>query len=286
MTGEYERMMTDRAWKRLHERLSCDGLLAGNGTYPPHVARMWLRLAGIAAVLTAIATLGWWTTRQPAGSATRHMHVIHNDENGSTLVSMLEDGTVVYLAGETSIRYPNRFDEDRREITLRGDAFFDINSNRAHPFIVDTEPATVEVQGTAFGIRNSSNSAFSLTVQQGEVKVTLKKTRLTAFVKAGQTVWLQAGRLLSTDDGAPAGDALMQQRIHFKDERLADVAHILNRHIRPARIEIDPELADLRLTVAFAGNDAHTMAHLICLALGLRHVQSEQTIYIQPDTDN
>jgi ferric-dicitrate binding protein FerR (iron transport regulator) len=283
MTGEYERMMTDRAWNRLHERLSSDGLLAGDGTSPPPAVRRWPRLAGIAAVLAAVAALGWWTaTRQP-GSAARDMRVIHNDESGSTLVSMLEDGSVVYLSGETSIRYPTRFDEDRREITLRGDAFFDIHSNRARPFVIDTEPATVEVQGTAFGIRNSHRSAFSLSVRQGEVRVTLKKNRLTALVKAGQTVWLQDGRLLPANGLAPADDALLQ-RIHFKDERLADVVHILNRHTRPVRIEIDPELADLRLTVAFAGDDAHTMAHLICLALGLRHVQSEQTIYIQPDT--
>jgi ferric-dicitrate binding protein FerR (iron transport regulator) len=278
-------MMTDRAWDSLHERLSRDGLLPATPTSPPSVTRTWLRPAGIAAMLAIVAMLGWRAMRQQDGT-THDMRVMHNEESGSTLVSMLEDGSVVYLSGETSIRYPHRFDEGRREITLRGDAFFDINSNHERPFVIDTEPATVEVSGTAFGIRNSDHQTFALTVRQGEVRVTLKKNRQTALVQAGRTARLQAGRLILTDSGAQAADDDLMQRIHFKDERLVDVAHILNRHTRPVQIEIDPELADRRLTVAFAGDDAHTMARLICLALGLRLSQSGQTIYIQPDASD
>ncbi|MDR1331259.1 MAG: FecR domain-containing protein [Tannerella sp.] len=284
MTREKETNITDRAWDSLCERLTRDGLLATARDARPPTPRARHRMAGLAAALALLALTAWWTARH-AGDAARDMRILHNDESGSTLISMLEDGSVVYLAGETSIRYPDRFDRARREISLRGDAFFDISRNPERPFFVDAGPARVEVLGTVFAIRSSDPAAFSLSVRRGEVRVTLKNSGRTVRAQAGHTVQLQAGNLtLAGNADTTALDALLR-RIHFKDERLADVVHILNRHTRTVRIEVAREVADMRLTVAFADDDAETMARLICLALNLRHSQREQTIYIAGTDD-
>jgi len=274
MTPKKEPTLTDRAWDSLYGRLESDGLLTNHHTSRPALA--WRRIA-VAAVIALAAALAWRTAQQPA--ATTDMLVLHNEASESTLVTMLEDGTVVYLAGETSIRYPTHFGDDKREILLRGDAFFDINRRPDCPFLIDAGQVRVEVLGTAFGIRNGNRPAFSLSVERGEVKVTLKRNNQTVHVKAGRRVSLQSGKLqpAAADDATPDNRL---QRIHFKDERLADVVHIINMNARPVRLEVAPEVADRRLTVAFDGDDPEMMAQLICLALDLHPTKRDRTIRI------
>jgi ferric-dicitrate binding protein FerR (iron transport regulator) len=286
MTREYEQAATDRAWKNLYEKLSREENFPAPAVHTPpsRAAHTWRRAASSAAILLIAAALGWRTMRHDAGT-TPEMRVLSNEESGSTLVSTLEDGSVVYLSAETSIRYPNRFRDDKREISLRGDAFFDVDGNRSRPFLVDTETATIEVRGTAFGIRDGGKSTFVLAVRQGEVKATLKKNNRSLYVKAGHAVRLHADNLQPTDgDDAKTPDD-HPRRIRFKDERLADVVRILNKYARSAQIEIAPELADMRLTVALDDDDADTIARLVCLALDLQYAQSGQTIYIRPYTN-
>ncbi|MDR1406413.1 MAG: FecR domain-containing protein [Tannerella sp.] len=278
--------MTDRAWDTLCERLTRDSLLTSACSVArPSALPAWCLAAGIAAVLAVAAVVGWRLTPDAGNAMPQYMHVLHNEARSSTLVSMLEDGSVVYLSGETSIRYPAHFGEDRREIALQGNAFFDINRSPECPFFVDTEPVRVEVLGTAFGIQHSERSDFSLSVRRGEVRVTLKKNNRTLRVKAGHTVRLEANGLQLTEDDSTTVNAHLHH-IHFKDERLADVVHILNRHTPSLQIEVAPELSDIRLTVAFDDDDPETMVHLICLALDLRHSQHDRTVYIFPGTND
>ncbi len=63
---------------------------------------------------------------------------------------ILSDGTVVKLGPGSKLTYPSKFVGKNREITLDGQAFFDINKDPAHPFIVHTNSMDVEALGTAF----------------------------------------------------------------------------------------------------------------------------------------
>ena len=72
-----------------------------------------------------------------------------NSETATTLVTTLEDGSVVYLAGNTSLKFPEHFSSDRREVSLQGNALFEVAGNRKRPFVIETEDTRIEVLGTA-----------------------------------------------------------------------------------------------------------------------------------------
>jgi len=93
---------------------------------------------------------------------------------GSKSKVTLTDGTVVTLNADTKITYDKSFGNETREITLVGEAFFDVKHDADRPFIIHTGKADVKVLGTAFNVRNYPNdNVFETSLIRGKVEVTL-----------------------------------------------------------------------------------------------------------------
>lgn len=267
---------TDQAWSRLYCRLEKDGLLAtGKAT------RHSLRRTAIKWTAAAILLLGLYLSanyfNQPDPAAHRNLLTRQNMET-TTLATTLEDGSIVYLAGNAAIHYPEHFQPDKREISLRGNALFDIAGNRKRPFLIETEDTRIEVLGTAFNVKSDGSQPFELSVQRGMVKVTLKKSNQDVFVKAGETVTLASRKLRVGPTDNPDQFAQYIRQIRFKDERLADILRIINLHTNDIRLQTIPSLEDRKLTVTFSDNTPETMAELICAALNLQASRDKNVI--------
>lgn len=65
---------------------------------------------------------------------------------------VLPDGTKIYLNAGTSLRYPNHFCGDSREIFLSGEAYLEVARDEERPFIVRTSEVDIRVLGTVFNI--------------------------------------------------------------------------------------------------------------------------------------
>lgn len=203
-----------------------------------------------------------------------------NSEATTTLVTMLEDGSIVYLAGNTSLQYPEHFSHDRREVSLQGNALFDVAGNRARPFVIETEDTRIEVLGTAFNVKSTGNTPFELSVQRGEVKVTLKKSGQDIHVKAGETVTLLSRKLQLSTTPDPGLFSRYTDRIRFKDEKLGDILRVINQQNPDTRLQMAPGLENRTLTVTFSNDTPEDMAELICLALNLKKTQQGKTIQL------
>mgnify|MGYP001472807545 FL=1 len=71
-------------------------------------------------------------------------------ERGEKITVKLPDGSTVKLNSGSSITYPEMFLDDRREVVLKGEGFFDVKKNQKQPFIVMANKAKVKVLGTSF----------------------------------------------------------------------------------------------------------------------------------------
>lgn len=84
----------------------------------------------------------------------------------------LPDGSNVWLNAGTVMQYPTSFMEDKREITLDGEAYFEVAHNEKSPFIVHTHAMDVEVLGTEFNVEAyEKRKVFETSLIQGKVKV-------------------------------------------------------------------------------------------------------------------
>jgi len=66
---------------------------------------------------------------------------------------VLSDGTKVKLNSGSSIKYPVRFLKGQdRKVYLKGEAYFDVTTDKAHPFIVNADEMNIRVLGTQFNL--------------------------------------------------------------------------------------------------------------------------------------
>ena len=87
----------------------------------------------------------------------------------------LPDGTNVWLNARSEMRYPAVFTGNKREITLDGEAYFEVTHNEDKPFVVQTNKCNVEVLGTKFNVEAYSDSEdFCTSLMEGSVRVSDK----------------------------------------------------------------------------------------------------------------
>lgn len=100
---------------------------------------------------------------------------------GSKVISlMLSDGTKVWLNNESSLIYPARFTGNARNVTITGEAYFEVAHRASMPFVVKTEKGEIEVLGTHFNINAYNDEA--------DMKVTLLEGRVRVSAGAGNVV--------------------------------------------------------------------------------------------------
>lgn len=89
-----------------------------------------------------------------------------------TIELALSDGSKISLAPKGRIRYPERFNGERREVFLEGEAFFDIAKDPEHPFLVYANGLVTKVLGTSFRIKAYGDSReVTVEVKTGKVAV-------------------------------------------------------------------------------------------------------------------
>lgn len=273
---EEQNRITNEAWTKLYQRLEHDGLLTGNTT-KRSVRKIYLATKWAAAiVILCICTALTFVLIRPSATP---LLSLYNGKGEPTLATTLEDGSIVFLGEHSLLSYPNYFEKNKREVSLKGQAFFDISRNEEKPFSIDTELAKVEVLGTSFNIECNDNSSFILSVKTGEVKTTLKKNNQTVHVKAGESVFLDSGNLHKTTQNLDKFEEY-RKKIQFKDERLVNVARVINDLSDSIQINVSPNISDRLITITFAGDSPYNLAELICVALDLNLSQESNVVTI------
>lgn len=102
----------------------------------------------------------------------------------------LYDGSLITLNENSSIAYKRRY-FGKREINLKGEAFFEVKRDEEHPFFVDSDSLKVTVLGTSFYIKNSDKQK-NVTVITGKVKVEVQD-KSPLILLPGQAVEIENG---------------------------------------------------------------------------------------------
>jgi ferric-dicitrate binding protein FerR (iron transport regulator) len=96
-------------------------------------------------------------------------------KRGSKSSIKLPDGTMVRLNSDSRLTYLNFTAGKTREVTLIGEAFFDVASDSSRPFIIHTGKINIKVLGTSFNVRNyPQDKELETSLIKGKIEVSLK----------------------------------------------------------------------------------------------------------------
>ncbi|SDT07494.1 transmembrane sensor [Halopseudomonas sabulinigri] len=169
-------------------------------------------------------------------------------EMGKLRKLLLADGSQITLNMGSSAQV--RYFDNRREVSLQGEAFFSVVRDEKRPFVVQADRAEVQVLGTRFNVRQGEDT-LDVAVEHGKVAVDAGAPRLPAvLLSVGEAV--HADYRLDQQQMRPvAVDAVASWRsgqLVFQQRPLAHLLDELSRYLgKPVRLNAEA-LADYPLS--------------------------------------
>jgi len=190
---------------------------------------------------------------------------------------VLPDGTMVTLNSNSKLTFPRKFRGDIREVTIVGEAFFDVKPNPEKPFVIHAGDAQVKVLGTSFNVSAyPDDETVEVIVKTGKVQVTgnqdpelaeMREVYLTPGEKG--TFFKQNRALEKTVNTDPNYLSWKTNDLVFDNIPLGDVIRTLEKTYH---VEIDvtePELKALRYEGHFDQKPATFVLDVIRLTFDL-----------------
>jgi transmembrane sensor len=251
----------------------------------------WRVAAGVAVLVGG--SLVWQAVRGGPTSAGRTYATMVGARDSVRLA----DGTRVVLGPASSLEVPAGYGDARRDVRLRGEAFFEVRHDAARPFTVHTAAGSVRDVGTAFVVRDGSDGRVTVAVTEGVVILhppgaeadTLSAERAGGVVlRAGDRGTLLPGGRAAAARGASgeADVAWTRGRVVFDDAAFPDVAAEVRRwygiELRGADSAVARALASRHLTAAFGSETPDEVLRVIALALGATVERRGDTAYVRP----
>ena len=241
------------------------------------------RLASAAAIVVLVtgAATAWLASRGGFAKAPAHSEEAghYNTTRGQYATIQLTDGSRVTLAPESRLTIPSAFGSESRDISLDGEAIFDVKHDAAHPFRVHAHGARVEDIGTRFDLRAYVSEAV-VTVAVAEGAVALGRDRNASSIANGRTVEgivLRRGDVGSLDATGRASTtraARISAYLGWADGRLSFVSRPLPEVLatigRWYNLDVrvpDTTLASRLVTAEFSTQSADEMIRALAIAM-------------------
>lgn len=183
----------------------------------------------------------------------------------SILESVLPDGTEITLNRGAVLEYPSNFKGNTREVSLEGEAFFDVAHNESKAFIISSGDLRIKVLGTSFYVNTD----------QGKAEVILSSGKLAVYYNDNpdKPVILEPGDKASTLNSEGLIVKVYNEdrnflswktkRFEFIDTPLEEIMELLSRVYQKEIVILDPEIRECRITATFNKQSLEAVLNVI-----------------------
>ena len=170
------------------------------------------------------------------GTSSAGYNTVQTPKGGEYHV-ILPDGTLVWLNSASSLTFPTKFSSTNREVTLKGEAYFEVAHLKKKPFHVNVKGTRVEVLGTHFNISAyDDDTEVATTLLEGSVSVSKNKRKSILFPGQQSLVMDGADAILVKNVNTEDVMAWHNGYFRFNDE---DIRTILKKVSRWYDVEIE-----------------------------------------------
>lgn len=253
---------------------------------PPSTVRLarWRRAAWRSAAVLVMLMVGaaiFWGSRPTTPAVL--WAPIYTTGVGAQRTVTLADGSVVRLGPESRLSVDAGYRRGERAVRLQGEAYFEVEHDAAHPFVVRTAAAEVRDLGTVFTVRTLGSAGARVAVTEGSVSLRTSLGEGEQVLRAGDRGEVAAGTVTVRRGVATEDDvAWTRGRLVFRDAPVPEVAEALHRWYGITLVVRDPELASRHLTASFGTETADDAVAVVAAALGGQLVRRGDSVSVVP----
>lgn len=135
----------------------------------PVRAIVFYRAAAAILLLCVFSYIAFEFAGNPGVEKVTVIHSVSSADASKKII--LSDSSIVWLKGNSTILYPEKFDGKERNVKLTGEALFEVSKDPEHPFVIECGGLIAKVLGTSFNIK-SSETDIEVFVLTGKVALT------------------------------------------------------------------------------------------------------------------
>lgn len=271
--------------------------------YQPNEAskRVWIPWAmSVAAIL--MLYIGYNLLLEPASLDIQKQavnEVVSRKASRSTI--KLPDGTRVWLNADSKLAYATDFTGKTREVTLTGEAYFDVMKDSSRPFIIHTDKINIRVLGTAFNVKSYPQDEIIETalihgkievtyvdrpsekvIMQPNEKLTIRKNQGTGAGNNSAQPKIQLANMAPPKDSLVAETAWMENKLAFSNESLEGIARSLERQFDVTIDFKSEEPKQYTYTGLFEHEGIEKILRMLSLSQPFRYTVNGTHITIEP----
>lgn len=223
---------------------------------PPSTRKKkWATVLVVLACLVATGAIAWRLYHPGRSAASPAVAALtkKTTERSEYKYVLLPDSTQVWLNASSSLEFPDHFNAAKREVSLSGEAYFDVKHADKIPFIIHTGKVSTTVLGTALNIKAyPDRENIIVSVSRGKVRVSYDNNPVATLIR-GQQVKVSSVYSTTVERKiAPAAVAAWQQgNMSYEDEAFEDIVADLQR-LYNVNIRIDnTAIRSLKVSTSF-----------------------------------
>ena len=245
------------------------------------ISSRWYSAAAVLLLLITTTILLW----RSGGDAT---HTLSPQEENNLLSGIttiqLPDGSSVMLRDGSWLNMDSSFAGNSREVSLQGEAYFDVASHPGKPFIIHTGAVKTTVLGTAFSIKaNPADPVITITVTRGKVKVEDDKALLAMLEADKQLVYnTKTNRVTEKTVDAEMESDWGSHHLIFRNSTFESIVQEISSIYEVTILFENEALKQRQITASLDDRDAiETILEILCTAQRAYYVMEGETYVIK-----
>lgn len=196
---------------------------------------------------------------------------------------ILNDGTIVWLKGESNLIYYETPDGSTRNAELTGAGLFEVTKDPSRPFFLKCGKFTLKVLGTSFSVKPLQNG-LEIEVLTGKVNLSSPADSLGIDVEANQKIIYKGVNQVERQQLSEADISLVTKKteynMQFKNASITDVLKKVEKKFE-VTVKIDNnQIANCKITADFTDHSLESTMMMISEVLNVDYKINDKSITV------
>lgn len=241
------------AWKNISAKLQLKGEDSNSITMLKTKSfKMWIAAASVASILI-FGSMVLWITEKPSFKLIANSTTVISTLDGEKSHIVLPDSSEIILNSGSKLEYTGQFNLDSRIVKLKGEAFFNVNTNPEKPFIVQLDQMKIIATGTRFNVFSFENEdRIETTLEEGNINISIIGSELFNLKAGQQVIFSKHSKKIDIHDvNTDTYTSWKENKLRFHDTPMEEALRKIARRYNVTFELSNKDLLDIKYTATF-----------------------------------